>query len=335
MANDSSGQLPFDPALAIASALRTLDREAVGLQSMNERLRGPLGTSLAAALGMIRDCGGRVVVTGVGKSGHIARKIAATLASTGTLAFFVHAAEAGHGDLGMVSSNDVVLALSWSGESAELYAVVEYARRFGLKIIAVTGTAESALGRAADVVLELPQAQEACPHGLAPTTSTLMQLALGDAMAVALLESRGFSAAEFRAFHPGGKLGASLHYLRDVMHKGDELPLSGPDALMADAILTMSAKSFGCVGAVDQSGRLVGMITDGDLRRHMAPNLLSLRVREVMTGSPKTARPDMMVGEALAMMNRGPHPFTVLFVTDAERPVGIVHMHDLLRVGVA
>ncbi|MFO1185360.1 MAG: KpsF/GutQ family sugar-phosphate isomerase [Bauldia sp.] len=326
---------PPDSISATASALRTIDREARGLLALADRLRGDLGAALTRAVEMIASSGGRVVVTGVGKSGHIARKIAATLASTGTLAFFIHAAEAGHGDLGMVSSHDVLLALSWSGESAELRTIVEYARRFGVRMIAITSSAASALGRAADVVLELPQAQEACPHGLAPTTSTVMQLALGDALAVALLEGRGFSAADFRAFHPGGKLGASLLYLRDIMHRGEELPLARPGMPMAEALLIMSAKRFGCVGVIDDSGRLVGVITDGDLRRHFVPNLMTLRVDEVMTRSPRTAGPDMMVGEALAMMNRAEHPFTVLFVTQAGKPTGIVHMHDLLRVGVA
>lgn len=333
--DDDAARSSSDAARSLASALRTIEREAAGLNALTERLGGPLGSALSRAVELIRSAGGRVVVTGVGKSGHIARKIAATLASTGTLAFFIHAAEAGHGDLGMVSSQDVVLALSWSGESSELRTIVEYARRFAVKLIAVTGSADSALGRAADVVLELPQALEACPHGLAPTTSTVMQLALGDAIAVALLESRGFSAEQFRDFHPGGKLGASLHFVRDIMHRDAELPLTRPETLIAEAILTMSAKRFGCIGAVDESGQLVGMVTDGDLRRHMAPNLLSLRVSDVMTRSPKTTSPDTMVGEALAMMNRGPHPITVLFVTARGQPVGIIHMHDLLRVGVA
>ncbi|MBB5752525.1 KpsF/GutQ family sugar-phosphate isomerase [Prosthecomicrobium pneumaticum] len=318
---------------AVASALRTIERERAGLDAIAEALAGPLGRALAEAVGLIRAATGRVVVTGIGKSGHIGAKVAATLASTGTPAFFLHAAEASHGDLGMVAAGDVVLALSFSGESAELRAVVEYARRFRLPLVAMTSAPGSALGRAADLVLALPQAAEACPHGLAPTTSTVMQLALGDALAVALLESRGFTAQEFRVFHPGGKLGANLNYVRDIMHAGEAVPLLPLAASVSEAILVMTAKGFGCVGIVDGEGALAGIITDGDLRRHLGPALLEAPVERVMTRAPRTIAPDTLVAAAVEQLNRA--AITALFVVEERRPVGIVHMHDLLRIGVA
>ena len=320
---------------AAASARQTVKTERAGLEALERALGGELAAPFARAVEAIRAAGGRVIVSGMGKSGHVGRKIAATLASTGTPALFVHPAEASHGDLGMITRDDVVLALSWSGETAELRSIVEHARRWDIPLMAVTARPGSTLARESDVVLALPEATEACPHGLAPTTSTLMQLALGDALAVALLQSRGFTAEEFRVFHPGGKLGASLHFVRDIMHGGDALPLVAPDAPMAQAIAVISDKGFGCVGVADASGRLVGVVTDGDLRRHMTPGLLDLAVGEVMTASPKSVPPDCLVGEALAMMNLAHRPFTVLFVVDDGRPVGIVHMHDFLRLGVA
>lgn len=322
-------------AQSIASALRTLDSERAGLTSLAQALGADLAAPFAQTVRLIGAARGRVVVTGVGKSGHIGRKLAATLASTGTPAFFVHAAEAGHGDLGMMAGDDVVIALSWSGESTELQNVLEYSRRFRIPLVAVTSEAASALGRAADIVLALPKAAEACPHGLTPTTSALMQLALGDALAIALLESRGFTAEDFRIFHPGGKLGASLHFIADIMHRGSEMPLVGPGTQMSEAVLVISQKSFGCVGVVDSMGKLVGVVTDGDLRRHMSVDLLSKQVEAIMTPSPKTIGPQALVGEALAMMNLSDHPFTVLFVVEEGKPVGLVHMHDLLRIGVA
>ena len=271
----------------------------------------------------------------MGKSGHVGHKIAATLASTGTPSFFVHPAEASHGDLGMITRDDVVLALSWSGETSELRSLVEYTRRWGIPLIAMTAFTNSTLGRESDPVLALPIADEACPHGLAPTTSTMMQLALGDALAIALLESRGFTAEEFRLFHPGGMLGASLHFVRDIMHQGDAVPLATPDTPMAEALKTMTDKGFGCVGVVDGAGMLVGVVTDGDLRRHIAPDLLDHTAGAIMTRMPKTVPPDCLVGEALAMMNEASRPFTVLFVVEDGKPLGIVHMHDFLRLGVA
>jgi arabinose-5-phosphate isomerase len=319
---------------AAASARRTIATERAGLGSLLAALENGLAAPFAEAVAAIASASGRVIVTGVGKSGHIARKIASTLASTGTPAYFVHPAEASHGDLGMVTSDDVIVALSWSGESVELRSMVEHSRRFRIPLIACTAAAESTLARAADVALLLPAADEACPHGLAPTTSTLMQLALGDALAVALLESRGFTADDSHALHPGGKLGASLHYVRDVMHRDDALPLAPVGATMSDAIMLISEKRLGCVGIVAPDGRLAGVITDGDLRRRLGDNnLLALKVEHVMTKAPKTAPPDTLVGAALDLLNQT--KITALFIVDDGRPVGIVHMHDLLRLGVA
>ena len=317
----------------IGSALRTLDAEREGVAALAAAMCDTLGASFVAAVEKIRSARGRVIVTGMGKSGHVARKIAATLASTGSPAFFVHAAEASHGDLGMITSDDVMLALSWSGETEELKDVISYSRRFRIGLIAMTGNAESTLGKAADVVLALPAAREACPHNLAPTTSSLMQLALGDALAIALLESRGFTAIDFGVFHPRGKLGAALKFVRDVMHLGDAVPLIERGSLMSEAIVEMSAKGFGCVAVTDRDGKLAGVITDGDLRRHMRGDLLQVPVDDVMTVSPKTARPDQLAGEALQILNSS--KITALIVVESDRPVGIVHFHDLLRAGVA
>lgn len=330
---DSTRLRSAGPDAAIASALRTLETEGDGLAALAAAMRDGLGAPFVAAVDTIRQARGRVIVTGMGKSGHVARKIAATLASTGTPAFFVHAAEASHGDLGMITSDDVMLVLSWSGETEELTDLINYSRRFGIVLIAVTVSAESTLGKAADVVLALPQAREACPHNLAPTTSSLMQLALGDALAIALLESRGFTAVDFSVFHPRGKLGAALKFVRDLMHPDEAVPLIGYGAPMSEAIVEMSAKGFGCVAVTDAGGKLAGVITDGDLRRHMRGDLLQARVEEVMTASPKTVRPDQLASEALQLLNAS--KITALIVVDAGRPVGIVHFHDLLRAGVA
>jgi arabinose-5-phosphate isomerase len=259
--------------------------------------------------------------------------VAATLASTGTPASFVHAAEASHGDLGMITAQDVVLALSWSGETVELREMLHHTRRFRVPVVAITSNPESALGRNADIVLALPKACEACPHGLAPTTSTTMQLALGDAIAVALLEGNGFSASDFRTFHPGGKLGAGLMRVRDLMHRDDAVPLVALGTPMSDAILAISTKSFGCVGVVAEDGALVGIVTDGDLRRHMSPGLLELPIQEVMTRDPRSIGPDEIASVALEIMNSS--KIMALFVVEDRRPVGIVHVHDTLRVGVA
>jgi len=318
---------------AIASALRTLEAEGSGVDALAVALRDGLGTSFAGAVDLIRTAQGRVIVTGMGKSGHVARKIASTLASTGTPAFFVHPGEASHGDLGMIASNDVILALSWSGETAELKNITDYSRRHGIKLIAMTAIADSALAKVADVILALPQAREACPHNLAPTTSSLMQLALGDALAIALLESHGFTAVDFGLLHPGGKLGTLLKTVQDIMHSGSAMPLSLLGTRMSDAIIEMTTKGFGCVGIVDPHGHLVGIITDGDLRRHMRGNLLDARVEDVMTREPKTVRSDQLLSETLDILNM--MKVTALFALDSGKPVGIIHVHDLLRVGAA
>jgi arabinose-5-phosphate isomerase len=325
--------LPPDASLdAVQSALRTLDAGSNGIAALAAALRGALGTSFGAAVELIRQAKGRVIVTGLGKSGHIGRKVAATLASTGTPAFFVHAAEASHGDLGMITPDDVILALSWSGEQPEMKNLVNYSARFAIPMIAVTSDAESSLGSAARIVLELPKVREACPHNLAPTTSTLMQAAIGDALAIALLEGRGFTALEFANFHPGGKLGAMLKHTSDLMHTGDAVPLKPLGTRMSEAVVEMSAKGFGCVAIVDARGHVAGIITDGDLRRHMRPDLTDALVDDVMTRNPKTIASNSLASEALKLMSS---KISSLIVTDADKPVGIIHLHDLLRAGVA
>lgn len=278
---------------------------------------------------------GRCVVTGMGKSGHVARKIAATLASTGTPALYVHPAEASHGDLGMITRDDAVLALSNSGETPELADIVAYTRRFSIPLIAMVGRANNSLVEAADLALVLPPRPEACPMGLAPTTSSTAMLGLGDALAVALLERRGFGASEFSLLHPGGKLGKKLVRVEELMHRDDALPLVGLETPMGDVILEITAKRLGCVGVVNGAGALVGIITDGDLRRHMGNGLFERRAVEIMTPAPKTIRPQALAAEALAVMNQAERPFTVIFVVESQRPIGAVHMHDCLRAGVA
>lgn len=320
-----------DDASAVGVARRVLAAEAAGLRALS----ASLDDAFARAVDVLAGCTGRVAVSGMGKSGHVGRKIAATFASTGTPALFVHPAEASHGDLGMIVPGDAVLALSNSGETAELADLVAHCRRFGVPLVAVTGRAASALARAADVVLLLPPSPEACPMGLAPTTSTTMQLALGDALAVALLTRRGFTASDFGAYHPGGKLGAKLKRVRDLMHTGDAVPLGPATMPMDRALLVMTGKGFGCLGAVDGAGRLVGVLTDGDLRRGMGPDLLSRRVAELMNREPRTIGAEALAGEALRAMNEGARRVTTLFVVDADgRPQGILHVHDLLRAGV-
>src|SRR3954454_4036296 len=318
---------------AIQSGLRTLDAGVRGIAAVTAALQGPLGASFAETVDIIRQARGRVIVTGLGKSGHVARKIAATLASTGTPAFFVHAAEAGHGDLGMITPDDVIIALSWSGEQPEMKNLVNYSSRFAIPMIAMTSSATSSLGEAARIVLELPKAREACPHNLAPTTSTLMQAAIGDAIAIALLEGRGFTALEFANFHPGGKLGAMLKHISELMRSGDAVPLKPLGTGMADALSEMSAKGLGCVVIVDGRGHVAGIITDGDLRRKMRSDLLSVSVDEIMTANPRTVRREALASEALEILNSA--KITTLIVTDGAKPVGILHMHDLLRAGVA
>jgi arabinose-5-phosphate isomerase len=314
----------------IGVARRVIRAEIDGL----EQLARVLDVAFGRALDVCAATRGRLIVTGIGKSGHVARKIAATLASTGTPAQFVHPAEASHGDLGMIGMDDAVLALSNSGESEELSDIIAYSRRFKIPLVAITGGPRSALAEAADVVLLLPRAAEACTMGLAPTTSTTMMIALGDALAIALLERKGFSTADFHLFHPGGRLGRRLLRVADIMHRGDGVPLVSPDEPMSAAILVMSAKSFGCVGVCGADGRLIGVITDGDLRRHMDDGLLSRRVDEIMHPNPKTTSAAALAAEALGLMNRS--AITALFVVDdGQRPTGFLHLHDCLRAGIA
>ncbi|HEY7608325.1 MAG TPA: KpsF/GutQ family sugar-phosphate isomerase [Alphaproteobacteria bacterium] len=315
------------------SARRVFRLEAEGIQALMRALDGPLGEALIRAVDLIRAATGRVIVTGMGKSGHVARKLAATLASVGTPAQFVHPAEASHGDLGMIAKNDAVLALSNSGETAELGDLVAYCKRFSIPLIAFTGRAGSALADAADVTLLMPPAAEACPLGLAPTTSTTMMLALGDAIAVALLERNGFTAEHFQVLHPGGKLGRRLLRVSDLMDTGDDIPLASPGTIMSEVILIITAKRHGCCGIADADGRLVGIITDGDLRRHMDGHLLARKAAEVMTNNPQTIRPEAFAAEALGLMNA--KKITTLFAVRDGRPVGFLHMHALLRAGVA
>jgi arabinose-5-phosphate isomerase len=314
----------------IEAARRVIATEVAGLTALAKSL----DRAFVEAIEIIVRATGRVIVTGMGKSGHIARKIASTLASTGTPALFVHPGEASHGDLGMIAPGDVVIALSNSGDTAELADVLAYTRRFRIPLVAMTRRSESALSEAADVALLLPASAEACTLGLAPTTSTTMMLALGDAIAVALLERKGFSAEDFQTLHPGGRLGQQLLRVADIMHEGAAVPLVMRGTSMADAILVITAKSFGCAGVIDEAGRLIGIVTDGDLRRHMGKALLAERVETVMTPTPKTIRPQALAAEALGQMNA--QAITSLFVVDdAWHPLGILHIHDCLRAGVA
>ena len=313
----------------IAVARRVIRAEIEGLEQLAQALDGSFGR----ALDICAAARGRLIVTGIGKSSHVARKIAATLASTGTPALFVHPAEASHGDLGMIVFEDAILALSNSGESAELADIIAYSRRFKIPLIAITGGMESTLADAADAVLLLPRAGEACSMGLAPTTSTTMMIALGDALAIALLEGRGFTALEFANFHPGGKLGAMLKHTSDLMHSGEAVPQKPLGTLMSDALIEMSVKGFGCVCIVDARGQLAGIITDGDLRRQMRPDLMTALVDDVMTKAPKTIDRSSLASEALEVLNSA--KITTLVVTEAGKPAGILHLHDLLRAGVA
>jgi arabinose-5-phosphate isomerase len=314
---------------AIAVGRRVLGVEAAALAELADGL----DRRFAEAVEAMFVAKGKVVCTGIGKSGHVARKLAATLASTGSPAVFVHPAEASHGDLGMIEPGDLVLALSKSGEARELADILAYAKRFSIPLLAMTEAPDSALGRAADLLLLLPAAPEATAELNAPTTSTTLQLALGDALAVALLERRGFTADRFRTFHPGGKLGAMLRTVADLMHGPGEVPLVSPEAPMREALLVMTEKRFGCVGVTGPDGELAGIITDGDLRRHI-DGLFERSAGEVMTPGPKTAPPAMLAAEALKKMTETAPPSTVLFVVEDARPVGILHIHDLVRAGV-
>ena len=315
----------------IASAKRTIDREVEALRMMENQF----DENLTKALDMIQETKGRIIVTGMGKSGHIARKIAATLASTGTPSFFVHPAEASHGDLGMVTNDDKIIAISNGGESRELSDILIYAKRYGIPLIAITKNPESTLGKAGDIVLKLPDDGEACPLGLAPTSSTTATLVLGDVLAIALMERKGFSKTDYKQRHPGGKLGAILQKVSDLMHKGDDMPIVNEDTPMQEALLVMTSKMLGCVGIIDNSGKLVGIITDGDLRRWLTSDVLNKKVSEVMTKNPKVVSPDILAAEALNIMNNTGRGITQLFAVQDGKPVGIIHIHDCLRIGAA
>ena len=317
---------------AAASVARTLDIERRGLEAARDALGQGLAEAFARAAALIDRAGGDVIVTGMGKSGHVGCKVAATLASTGTYSHFVHPAEASHGDLGMIRDHDVVLAISWSGETPELSDIIAHTRRFRIPLIAVTSRPDSALGRAADVGLFLPVAQEACPNGLAPTTSTTMQLAAGDALAILLLERRGFSATDFHRYHPGGKLGARLMQVHQVMHRGEKLPLVGHTASLSASIVEMTSKGFGVAGVVDGAGRLVGVLSDGDLRRAFKDGFTDRPVSSAMGRRPQTVGPESLTVEVLGRMNAA--SITSIFVTEAGLPIGLVHVHDLLRIGI-
>lgn len=313
----------------LVAARRVVNQESRALARLAEALTGRF-VEATEALAATR---GRIVVSGMGKSGHIANKIAATFASTGAPSFFVHPAEASHGDLGMITDADVLLMLSNSGETPELADLVNYAKRFHIPLVAIVGKAPSTLADAATVALVLPDEAEAGTLGLAPTTSAIMMLALGDALAVALLERKGLTAEGFGLYHPGGKLGHRLVRVGDIMHAGDDLPLVPADTAMAEALIVMTAKRLGCVGVIDARGALIGVVTDGDLRRHMDAHLLQRRVAEIMTPSPVTIHAGALGAEAVHLMNE--RQITSLFVIEAERPVGIVHVHDCLRAGLA
>ncbi|UYH52172.1 KpsF/GutQ family sugar-phosphate isomerase [Candidatus Kirkpatrickella diaphorinae] len=321
----------------LQSAIDAIDAESVGLARLREALTcdATFQNAFTEATQLILSMRGRLVVSGIGKSGHVGRKIQATLASTGTPSLFLHPAEAAHGDLGMVRQDDVLLLISYSGETGELVAVIEHAIRNNLSVIAMTGHAQSTLARASRVLLLLPMAAEACPMGLAPTTSTLMQLALGDALAVSLLQKRQFSAHDFGAFHPGGKLGTALRPISQLMHSGAAMPLGRPDMTLTDVIVEMTRKTFGCIGIIDDERRLIGLISDGDLRPALSGDLKTRTARDIMNVSPLTTEPSRLAQEVLQLMTERARPVSSVFILDESgRPQGIVHLHDLLRVTV-
>ncbi|MBA5723853.1 SIS domain-containing protein [Candidatus Liberibacter sp.] len=318
---------------AIKSALRSIEIEKKGLCSLEKALLGHLSQPFSHSIEAIKAIGGRVIVTGVGKSGHIGCKFASTLASTGTPAFFIHAAEANHGDLGMISQDDVIIALSWSGETDELKAILSYSRRFSIPLIAITSGEKSTLASHADIILTLPKESEACPYGLTPTTSALMQLAIGDALAIALLESRHFTEQDFHDFHPGGKLGILLSRASDVMHTGARLPLVKIGTSLMDSAHILSEKKFGCVAIIDENQRLQGIMTEGDIFRNFHKDFNNLVVDDVMTPNPKIIMADTLLTIAMNLLQR--HNISVLLVVDDnQRPIGIIHFLDLLREGV-
>lgn len=326
---------PFIPTDHVASALRTVQAEIEGLSALTDALTNGLRAPFEAAVAAIAASKGRVVVTGIGKSGHVARKIAATFSSTGTPAFYLHPAEASHGDLGMVAVGDVMLALSWSGETPELRDVIHYCKRFAVPLLGLSSRAKSALAGAADIALILPKAREACENTQAPTTSTTMQMAFGDALAVALLEARGFSAADFRNFHPGGRLGSRLVTVGDLMARGRDAPMVREDATLSDAIVEITRTRYGGVAIVDDEGRLVGAFTDGDLRRALPSADLSAPVNAHMTKNPVFVAPGLLATEALRLMSERPRPIQLIFACEEGRVVGAVGMHDFLKAGIA
>lgn len=312
------------------SAIKTIDTEIEAISRLKDSVALE---NLTAALDLMQNSSGRIIVTGMGKSGHIGKKIAASLASTGTPSFFVHPAEASHGDLGMITEDDVVIAISNSGESRELADILNYCKRFGIKIIAITKNAESSLGKAGDVVLELPKYDEACPLGLAPTSSTTATLVLGDILTVGMIERRGFSKEDFNIRHPGGKLGSILKRVGDLMHTGQAMPILDENSNMQAVLLEMTSKCLGCVGFINQEGIFTGMLTDGDLRRCLSPSILEEKAVNLMTKNPKTVTKDMISAEALKIMHD--KKITNMFVVENQRPIGVIHIHDLLNNGVA
>lgn len=322
------------PTAHAASALKTLEIEIQALEALKDALeKSELGRNVDAAIRAIVASRGRVIVTGMGKSGHIARKIAATMRSTGTSALYLHPGEASHGDLGLISQSDIVLAITWSGETAELSDILHYCRRFGVKLIVATSHADSTAARAADICLVMPPVREACPNSLAPTSSTTLQLVLGDALAVALVEAQGFTSSDFRTLHPGGHLGAQLCTVGQIMGTGEAIPRVGRDASLTSATLEMSRKRYGCTAVVDDAGKLVGAFTDGDLRRCIAVHDLNDNIGEHMSANPLAVPQDMLASEALRLLNE--NAISVLFVVESGKLVGIVHMHDIVRAGVA
>ena len=312
------------------SAIKTIDSEIDTINHLKDSVKAE---NLTKALDFMQNSKGRIIITGMGKSGHIGRKIAASLASTGTPSFFVHPAEASHGDLGMITEDDVVVAISNSGESRELIDILNYCKRFGIKLIAVTKNAESSLGKAGDVVLELPNNGEACPLGLAPTSSTTATLVLGDILTVGMIERKGFSKEDFNDRHPGGKLGSILKRVSDLMHTGPEMPILDENSNMQAVLLEMTSKRLGCVGFINQTGDLTGILTDGDLRRCLSSKILEEKAIDLMTRNPKTVSPNAMTAEALKIMHD--KKITNLFVLEGKKPVGVIHIHDLLNNGVA
>ncbi|MFN3826517.1 MAG: KpsF/GutQ family sugar-phosphate isomerase [Micavibrio sp.] len=332
VAAPEAGQIAKD----IESAMRTLTIEADGVKAMAQALDHNFSEAVSAIHEIKMERKGRLIVAGMGKSGHVAKKITATMASTGTPSHFVHPGEASHGDLGMITESDAVLLLSNGGESAELSDIIHYTRRFGITLIAMTSNPDSTLAKHADIKLILPKMAEACPNGLAPTTSTTMMLALGDALAVALLERRGLTPEQFKVFHPGGKLGQKLRAVRDIMQPLERLPLVSPDDTMDKALLVMTQKNLGALIAVNEKQELLGIITDGDLRRHMAPDLLGKTVGMLMTANPKCIEADLLAAEAVDMMLNGfKSPITCLTVKEQGRFVGMIRMQDCLQAGIA